>query len=193
MPKRFVSIWFRHLTTDWFTLRQPDLRGLPFVLAKPDHGRMVVSAVNALAEAQGINTGMAVADARAIIPSLKVLDDRPDLSGKLLKDIAEWFIRYTPIVSIDADDGLILDATGCAHLWGGEEAYLEHIVTRLKNSGYEVRAAMADTIGTAWAISHFGRSVFIIRNNEQTTALLSLPPEALRLDVESIELLPGAS
>ena len=43
MQKRFISIWFRYLKTDWFTRRQPSLRDMPFVLAAPDHGRMIVT------------------------------------------------------------------------------------------------------------------------------------------------------
>ena len=165
MPKRFVSIWFRHLETDWFTLRRTELHGCPFVLATPDHGRMVITSANAVAQEQGISKGVVVADARAIIPSLKVLDHPSDLAEKILKRIAEWCIRYTPVVSIDLPDGLILDATGCAHLWGGEELYLQDIVSRLKKLGYTVRVAIADTIGTAWAVARYGRGNIIINSN----------------------------
>src|SRR6266496_1253022 len=83
MPKRFVTIWFRHLKTDWLSHRQPDLLHTPFVLAFPDHGRMVVTAVNEAAKKQGIDAGTVVADARAIYPGLQVFDDRPELSIKL--------------------------------------------------------------------------------------------------------------
>src|SRR5436309_2261971 len=90
MGKRFVSIWFRHLKTDWFSIRQPLLREVPFALSAPDHGRMVITAVNEKAVHQGIEPGIAVADARALFPALEVLDDDPVLSEKLLKAIAEW-------------------------------------------------------------------------------------------------------
>ena len=189
MSKRFITIWFRHLKTDWLGIRHPELKDFPFILAAPDHGRMIISAANAEAQLQGLKSGMAVADARAIIPQLKVKDDIPDLPGKLLKGIAEWCIRFTPAVAVDLPDGLILDATGCAHLWGGEMLYLKEIVSRLKGYGYDVRAAMADTIGTAWAISRFGQAENIIKAGHQTTALLPLPPAALRLDVEMVERL----
>ncbi|MCW3119683.1 MAG: polymerase family protein [Chitinophagaceae bacterium] len=186
MSKRFVMLWFRYLRTDWFTRRQSRLRDIPFVLSSPDHGRMMVTAANTIAQSHHINVGMVVADARAIIPSLEILDDRPELSDKLLKGLAEWCIRYTPFVAIDPADGLILDATGCAHLWGSEKLYLEDIVSRLKSLGYNVRAAMADTMGTAWAIAHYGKQNFIVECNQQSTALLSLPPECLRLEYESV-------
>src|SRR5688572_27481122 len=156
MDRRFVSIWFRHLTTDWFTLRQPHLRGIPFVLCAPLHGRMMVIAANNIAEANGIDRGMVLADARAITPALQVSDDRPNLAGKLLKRLAEWCIRFTPGVAVDPEDGILLDATGCSHLWGGDQSYMSAIVEKLKSKGYDVRAAIADTPGVAWAIARFG-------------------------------------
>ena len=101
MAQRFVSIWFRHLKTDWYSIRQPALRDLPFVLVTPVHGRMIITATNIKAQEQGIETGIVVADARAIFPSLQILDDDPKLSERLLKSIAKWCIRYTDAVAIE--------------------------------------------------------------------------------------------
>ena len=82
---------------------------------------------------------------------------------KLLKGLAEWCIRFTPFVAIDPPDGLILDVTGCSHLWGGEKEYLTEIIKRLKDFGYNVRAAMADTIGAAWAVARFGKAHLLLK------------------------------
>lgn len=182
MQKRFVTIWFRHLTTDWLILRRPELKVVPFVFAVPDHGRKVITAANALAEAQGIQPGMPVADAKAMIPDLEIIDGKPARAANLLKALGEWCIRYTPLVAVDLPDGLILDISGCAHLWGGERAYLKEIVTRLRSSGYDVRAAITDTIGSAWAIARYGRVSPIIESGGQAMALLPLPAAALRLE-----------
>src|SRR5690349_23173992 len=101
MARRFVSIWFRHLMTDWFTLRQDaikrasgeatlSLRDQPFVLRTPSHGRMVITAANAQAQKNGIDKGWVLADARAIVPGLQVIDEIPGQAEKILKKIAEW-------------------------------------------------------------------------------------------------------
>lgn len=179
---RFLTIWFRHLTTDWLSLRRPELKEQPFVFAIPDRGRKVITAVTATAESQGIQVGMPVADAKAMVPDLQVFDEKPTSAERLLKTLGKWCIRYTPIVALNLPDGLILDISGCAHLWGGERAYLKEIVMRLRGSGYDVRAAIADTIGTAWAISRFGQITPIIEPREQAAALLNLPAAALRLE-----------
>jgi protein ImuB len=189
MGRRFVSIWFRFLVTDWFTLRQPQLHNKAFVVKASSHGRMVVTAANALAQKQGIDSGMALADARAIIPALEVLDEKPELIEKLLKQIAEWCIRFTPFAAMDAPDGIILDVTGCTHLWGGDEGFIKDLVGRLNAKGYYVRTAIADTIGAAWAVARFGKHSLILEPGSQTTALLGLPPAALRLEAETIDRL----
>jgi protein ImuB len=189
MPKRFVTIWFRHLKTDWLSRRQPELLHMPFVLALPDHGRMIVTAVNCVGEKEGINPGMAVADARAIVPGLKVINDKTEWSVRLLNSLAKYCIRYTPCVGIDEPDGLILDVTGCAHLWGGDLLYITAIIHRFKSFGYDVKAAIADTIGAAWAITRFHQNEMVIQKDQQSYALLFLSPAALRLQQDTLELL----
>jgi protein ImuB len=189
MSVRFVSIWFHHLTTDWFSIRQPHLRQHPFVLKASSHGRMVITAANTLAEREGIGRGMVLADARAIVPDLQVLDDIPDLPQKLLRRLATWCIRFSPSVAMDPPEGLFLDASGCTHLWGGDSSYLADIEKKLNLRGYECRVAMADTLGVAWAMARYGKQPLVVPHGDHFEALLPLPPEALRLEPEAVERL----
>lgn len=189
MQKRFVSIWFPHLATDWFAAKQPELRNTAFVLKAASRNRIVVTAASPIAQAQGIRTGMTLADARAVLPSLHVMDDKPTFIMQLLQRIAEWCIRFTLTAAPDAPDGIILEATGCTHLWGSEEAYLADIVKRLASRGYTARVAIADTIGTAWAVARFGKNERIVPSGTQRKFLSSLPPAALRLEAATAERL----
>jgi protein ImuB len=179
---RYISIWFRHLTTDRFIRRRPELKDVPFVLAAPERGRMVIKAASAAAEEKGVQMSMVVADCRAVLPSLQVMDDQPELAEQLLNALAEWCLRYTPVVAVNLPDGLILDASGCPHLWGGERAYLKDIVLKLRGNGYDVRAAMADTVGAAWAIARYGQISPLIESGKEREALLPLSVAALRLE-----------
>ncbi len=189
MSKRFVSIWFRYLATDWFSLRQPQLKNIPFVLRTPVHGRMIITAINDSAKRKGILSGTVLADARAVVPELYVLDDRPDLYDKLLRRLAEWCIRFTPFVTVDAPDGLLFDATGCSHLWGGDKAYTESIIKKLTGRGYDVHAAMADTVGAAWAAARFGNKITVIDEGLHMEAMMRFPPESLRIEPEVVQRL----
>ena len=55
-------------------------------------------------------------------PKIAVADADAQADLALLEAIADWCDRYTPLVGLDPPDGLMLDITGCAHLFGGEAA-----------------------------------------------------------------------
>lgn len=178
---RYASIWFPFLLAEYAARKNPVLREVPFVFASPQRGRMVIDSVNLLAMDKGIRPGMVLADCKAIMPGLEMVKTEPGRNKKLLHALAGWCIRYTPFVAVDLPDGLIFDTTGCTHLWGSEIAYLENIKTKLAVYGYTVRTAIADTIGAAWAVAHFGHSP-VVKSGGQFAALRDLPPAALRLD-----------
>jgi protein ImuB len=187
MPRRYLYIWFRYLATDRLAKIRPELRGKPFLLYVPEHGRMVVKAASQQLTREGISPGMVVADVRAILPSVEVFSADAVAEEKLLNDLAEWCIRYSPVVATDAPDGLILDISGCPHLWGGELPYIRSITSRLRKGGYDVRATIADTVGAAWAVARYGRYEMIIESGKQAEALSSLPLTALRLDNTTLQ------
>ena len=128
---------------------------------------------------------MALADARAMYPRIAIADADPDADRRMLVAIADWCDRYTPLVGLDPPDGLLLDITGCAHLFGGEEAMRRDIVTRLAQQGFQARAAVADTVGCAWAVARYGTELRI-PSDQTRDALLPLPLAALRIAPETV-------
>lgn len=180
MP-RYASIAFPFLLTEYLARKQPSLRGQPFVTASRQRGRMIIDAVSLEAAKKGIRAVMVLADCKAIFPGLVMMETESGRVEKLLNALAQWSIMYTPYAAVDLPDGLMLDISGCAHLWGGETAYLEHIKAKLAGYGYTAQVAIADTISTAWAVARFGTAA-IIDPGKQHEALRILPPEALRLE-----------
>jgi protein ImuB len=187
--KRFIALYFPHLKTDWLAIRRPELKAIPVVFSAKEHNRILITAANPAAEKEGLYPGMVVADARALVPTLTVLEDKAGRDLKLLRGIGEWAVRYSPITALDGTDGLLLDASGCAHLWGGEVPYLKEILRRLRSLGYQVRGAMADTMLTARAVARWGKGYPIVEPGKQMEALGSLPAIALGLAPETTERL----
>ena len=186
MQKRYASVYFPYLLTDQLLLRRPELAGLPLVVAGQSQGKQICLACCKLARAQGIRAGTVLADARVMVTGLQVHDHHPGREEKLLRAIGEWAIRYSPMVGVDAPSGLVLDVTGCAHLWGGEQGMLTEISSRLSSKGYQVRCAVSDTQGTAWAMARYcGNQLCVVSSGEQAAAIAELPPEALRPEPEA--------
>ncbi len=189
MHKRYVSLWFRTLLADRFARKEPLLKGLAYVFVETERGKKLIRACSAKAIAIGIREGMTLADALIFIAELRVFDYEEAVIGQLLNSIGEWCIRYSPAVSIDYPDGLILDVSGCTHLRGGEQNYLHDLTSRLRTIGYDVQGAMADTIGCAWAIARYGTADLIVKSGGQYDALLPLPATALRLSAMQVDKL----
>lgn len=143
--------------------------------------------VNGAAAALGLVPGMGLADARAFCPALAV---RPaDIAGdaRFLRGLARWAGRFSPRVALDGDDGLLLDISGVAHLWGGEAGWLVDLRRAFSRAGLGVRAGLADTASAAWALAHHGEGV--APPGETRAALAPLPVAALRLPPETVTTL----
>lgn len=182
MRKRYLAIWFPQLMLDWAMRQHPVRAHSPFALVSSERGKIKIQAANALARSKGVHRGMSLADSRALCPDLDILDYPWEKQDSMIKAWASWAIRYTPITAIDPPEGILLDISGCAHLWGGEEAYLDTLLCRIRSLGYQVRGAIADTIGAAWALSRFGSSGAMVHSPDQKEVLTALPVEALRIE-----------
>ncbi|WP_206453832.1 DinB/UmuC family translesion DNA polymerase [Aurantimonas marina] len=140
-----------------------------------------IAALCEQAEADGLSPGIGLAEARARFPGLDVLLADPAADARLLTALADWCDRYTPLVALDPPRGLILDISGCAHLFGGEKALLDDLLARLFQQGFAAAAAIASHAGTALALVGHGASRIVAAGGEQA-AIAPLPVAALRLD-----------
>lgn len=194
---RIVSVWL----PKWPILRffsaqarglsqRPVDPGQPFALGVKAPGGPRIAALNEAAEAAGLRCGDLLADARARVEFLQTHLADPEADRAALRRLAFWATRYTPAVAPWDDasgaDGLFLDITGAAHLFGGEEELLIDLAHRLRAFGLPVRLAIADTAGAAWALSHFhASSALALPSGQESEGLAPLPIEALRLAPET--------
>jgi len=85
----------------------------------------------------------------------------PDADRAALQKLAAACTSFSPRVAIDTwepPDSLLLDITGCGYNFGGEEALAAHVLTMLRQRAYSATAAVANTIGAAWAVAHYGNA-----------------------------------
>jgi protein ImuB len=172
----------------------------PLAIYAKESGAYQLTGVDARGSALGLHLAMSLADARAMQPALQAMEAEPEEDAHALDNIAAWCERFTPIVVIDPPEGLFLDITGCAHLFGSEEKLRREIVTRLHAQGFGSRAAIAPTPGAAWAFARYAKQTRARTLRESLEAsltspegwkeeLTALPVEALRLDPDAAALL----
>jgi protein ImuB len=178
-------IWRQRLGRSWRS--RVDQATPPMVLSHRDSNTQRIASLDARAEALKLKPGLGIADARARYPAIEIVEADPEADRRLLEALADWCDRYTPLVAIDGTEGLFLDITGCAHLFGGEEAMLDDLRFRLGEQGFDARVGLGSTPGAAWAAARYGLPP--IGSGEEAAALSPLPLAALRIDYATRESL----
>ena len=175
----------------------------PFATVIAASGRQILAAINPAAAAKGIAVGIPLADALSFLPGLLTRPAELAEDAATLRRLAEWCGRYSPWTAPDGDNGIKIEITGSAHLWGGEAELAADLSQRLARQGIAHRLAIADTLGAAWAVARYSSSEagdsssrcrlavlaakIIIPPGEARAALTPLPVAALRLDPTIVE------
>ena len=161
-------------------------RDRPLALVAPGKGGARIVSLNRAARQGGLVEGELLSNARSKVLDLQSRAADPGADAAALRKLALWCLRYTPTVTPwdekSGADGLFLDVTGCAHLFGGEAQLLADLEGRLRAFGLYPRTAIAGTAGASWALARHGASHRkIVASGEEGSALEGLPLAALRL------------
>lgn len=156
----------------------------PLIIVVRQNGALIVKSADRRGADFGLVPGMGLANARARIPALRVEQEDEHADMRLLNDLASMAEMFTPLVALDAKDGLLLDITGCAHLFGGEKQLREKIMARFGRLGLSVRATIAGTPHAAHALARFG-SADVVPSGVDDPAR-ALPITALEMTTEII-------
>ncbi|MGG5888911.1 Y-family DNA polymerase [Falsiroseomonas sp. HC035] len=181
--RRFLALHLPDLAIARLRRAEPDLPGRPLATWDSMGSRRLLVAVDAAAAELGLSPGQALADAQAITPDLLLRPAAREADARALRALALWARRYTPLAAIDPPEGLILDTTGCDHLWGGEAALLADALARLRRAGLAPQGAVAGAAATAAALARARTDNPIAASGIEPALAAPLPlGPALRLD-----------
>ncbi|PLL11961.1 DNA methylase [Tabrizicola sp. TH137] len=168
--RRILSLWFPRLGAERGLRRaRAGMAGLagPLAVVGERNGAQVITSVSAEAEAAGVSLGQPLRDATAMCPALTTIPADPAAEAAFLMRLRRWAGKFSPWVAEEPPGGLVVDLTGCAHLFGGEAALLAQVEADCAEMGLTLRAAIADTVGAAWALSrHAGQGVQVLRSGD---------------------------
>ena len=158
MPnRRILSLWFPRLGAERLIRAEPHLADIPFATVAQEGPAQLLSALSIRASEAGLTRGQPLRDAHAMCAGLLTRPAQPRREADFLGALHRWAGKFSPWVSADAPDGLVIDLTGCAHLFGGEDRLAEQVTRDCADLGLSVRLGIADTLGAAWALARFSR------------------------------------
>ena len=122
--RRILSLWFPQFGANRLMRRDPMLADMPLAVVEELHNAQVISSLNTAAMQAGLRVGQPVRDAHAMCERLITRARSRPAEEAFLQAVQRWAGKFSPWVAPEADDGLVVDLTGCAHLFGGEEPLL---------------------------------------------------------------------
>ena len=182
--KRVLSIWLPNLAIERWARNSGLPPDAPAVLTIEGTHGLIIHAVTAAAAERGARAGVRLTDARALDPSFIADPADPAGDARLVERLAKWAGRWSPLVEVDGD-GLRLDVSGVAHLFGGEAGLVRDVQARFARARLTARAAIAPTAAAAWALAHYSPCIC----DEVEPSLSPLPVAALRLDPDTVRTL----
>lgn len=163
--RRILSLWFPRLAAERL-IRRDRLTGPVAVVAEAGNMRLL-AALSAEAEAAGLAPGQPLRDALGLCPTLVTRPADPEAEAMFLSRLRRWAGRLSPWVGEMPPDGLVLDITGCAHLFGGEAGMVALLERECARLGLSAEIGLADTVGAAWALARFaGRAPGRLRSGD---------------------------
>jgi protein ImuB len=187
--RRFLSLWLPRLATDRARrLNRVDASAPLAAVARVNNAERLVS-VDAAAAKLGLTASLSLADARARHPALVAVEAAPAEEARLLERLCDCCSRYTPLAALDGRDGLALDLSGVAHLFGGEAALVEDCLKRLAAQGITALAGVAGNPRGSWALARFSAHKIapeILSDKAFAKLFHDLPLAALGLDEKTV-------
>ena len=157
---------------------KPDDDDRPLVIVEKVRGAFRIAHIDERAQRLGLRPGLTLADARACFPSLKAVDVDPAADAALLTRVVAFSDRFSPLVARDFYDGVMLDITGAAHLFGGEAPLRTRVIESLKRFGLYTRASIAGTPDAARALVR-SSGIEIVPPGEDEALVGKLPVSAI--------------
>lgn len=127
-----------------------------------------MAAANLHARHEGVKPGMRLAEATALLEAeVREHDSLEDI--EVLCQLAERAQQFSPLVGLEQlgrktwagrnlkqPECLLLDITGLANLFGGEQNLVDAIAKWLHEQRYFACLALASSVGAAWALANYG-------------------------------------
>ncbi len=167
LPRRILSLWFPRLSAERILRQEPALADMPLVIVATAANAQSLSSLSMPATALGLQRGMGLSDARALCPDIITRPEEPLRDAAFLTALRRWAGKFSPWVAEEGGEALLIDISGCAHLFGGEEGLAATIEDDCRALRLSYRIGIADTAGAAWAVARFaGQSVLVDRSGD---------------------------
>lgn len=187
----WISIFFNNLSLEIHFNSNYGGDALPRAIVAAKGNRVRILFCNSVATRLGIYPGQTLNTALALAPDLEAVDRDPGAETRAMQELATWAMRFTPAVSLDPSNALLLDVRGSLQLFGGLEKLRGAISAGLGKHGYRFAIACAPTALAALWFAKSGRDAVVFDPAELPGQLGDLSIDCMGWPADTLRLLTG--
>ena len=179
----------------WTSLYLPNLQlesispnqATPIAITERVKNRQQIISCTSSAADSGITRSMTLNSAYALCPSLTVIEYDEVHQTTLLRQLGEWAMQFSSVVSLHPPDHLLIEIAGSKKLFEGFEILTNLIEQELGKLGYSAQIGIAPTPLAANLLAQANNRIGIIRLERLNNGLKNLAVELLDLELSTIE------
>jgi len=170
-----------------------EVLGLPddhsAAVVEESKGRPWIRVVSSRAAEKGAAPGMPLSAAYALCPELRIESRDREREWQALQRLAQYSLDFTPWVSLDLPQSLLLEVRGSLNLFGGLRALTAKFKEILAARGYRASCAATPAPFASWLLACNAREHDVQQPEELRSALGDLPSAVLGVDARTHERL----
>ena len=185
--RRHLALYLPQLALDRWSRREDSRLSGPFAVTCTRGSADGILCPNPVARESGVRADMSLTNARAVCPDLLTEPQDSLREERLLGALHRWADRYSPRVALEPPDGLAVDISGCAHLFGGERAMAEAMLDDMADLKVTARIGIGNTRRAARGFARHGEQTVTASDPQAEPAqIAALPLAALELEPKTL-------
>ncbi|MFM1988536.1 MAG: hypothetical protein RJA99_1493 [Pseudomonadota bacterium] len=180
---RWIAVHCHRLALDRAGRAWPDTQPLAVC------DRLQVLQANEAAQALGVRPGVRRATALALSAGLRIVEHDARADADALEQVAGWLLQFTPGVSLEPPEDVLLEVEASLRLFGGLDRLEARIRDGLTALGFRARLASAPTAAAARMLAHTHDGARIEHESRLAAELGPLPVERVGTAAPHVEAL----
>ena len=128
----YICLWFPYLPVEISFRHHAEFQKTAFAITSQKKNSQTLYSVNPIGELLGLKLGMHLNEAHILCKNLVTEQYNPQKKISFILKQAKWCSQFTPRISIEKEDIIILNLKGCIHLFGNKTNIIKKIYNHFK-------------------------------------------------------------
>ncbi len=155
ISNNFICLWFPYLLVEISFRKHADFKHNAFAITLRKGNKQTLCSVNPVGELLGLKVGMNLSESHILCKNLVTEQYNHQKRNIFIINQIKWCSQFTPLISIEKENVLVLNLKGCVHLFGSTSNIIKRIDNHFKEINISTSCSLGKNITAAKAMAKF--------------------------------------